>query len=89
MTNVFIDWLCYQTILDENHGSLLYEILHEHIQNPKYGSDFGDLVPIIIYKVRGIDFIIIEDSNIFYIEPDNTPVIIHKISEHYNGIVLQ
>ena len=92
ISNVFANCKRYSLNFDDNDESLLFEGLHQYVYNKHFDSDFIDLVPIIIGEELDIDFIIIEDSSVTHIKPDehrpdNTPVILHKIRKHYNGII--
>ena len=92
ISNVFANYKRYSLNFDDNDESLLFEGLHQYVYNKHYDSDFGDLVPIIICEELDIDLIIIEDSNVTHVKPDehrpdNAPVILHKIRKHYNGII--
>ena len=92
ISKVFANCKRYSLTFDNNDESLLFEGLHQYVYNKHYDPDFGDLVPIIICEELDIDLIVIEDSNVTHVKPgeprpENTPVILHKIRKHYNGII--
>ena len=93
-TKIFLETIehysFYLPFMNARKDTMIHQ-MQRYLVNKEYNTEYGDIVPNILSNSLAIELIIIENNTITNLPSRhrvNFPVVIHKESDHYNGVYL-
>ena len=85
----------YMNFIVDNDEHAFREGLQKYASDKQYDRDSVDQIPLIVCNALNITLIIIDDTlnsvtdvqPLFNTKPPTVSIVLHKIGDHYNGVI--